>query len=139
MHRDAGAGQGHASKCKCRKMQYGSDARCTYIRYNQGGPQVPGRAIHRDASADQGHASKCKCRKMQHGSDAFILDASANAATLTTSIKLLMKGSDFLAVHFTKKKIGGSSSFESFLKRSRVSPGYTWELPGIPKKNRILP
>ena len=42
---------------------------------------------------------------------------SANAAILATSIKLLMKGFDFLAVHFTKKKIGGSSSFELFLKK----------------------
>ena len=76
IHRDASAGQGHASKYKCRNMQYGSDA----LILDTIKIQVSGRAMHRDASAGQGHASKCKCRNMQHGSGAFILDARAKCS-----------------------------------------------------------
>ena len=60
-------------------------------------------------------------------------------AILTTSIKLLMKGSDFLAVLFGSK-IGGTSSFEPFLKKkpgvTRVSGVIdTWELTVCPKNS----
>ena len=74
--------------------------------------------MHRDASAGQGHASRYKYRQIQHGSDAFMLDASANAAILTTSITLLMKGPDYL------QAVRRSSSFEPFLKNEdcRVYP-----------------
>ena len=89
----------YTSKYKCRKMQYGSDALILDTIKCRAEPciemRVQAKVVHLDTRTD-----RCSTEAM-HSYQVQV----QNAAILTShdSIKLLMKGSDFVAVPFTKE------------------------------------